>query len=692
MVKKKKAKPQKIWLRTPILAAVIGLIVFMCFLPSAFFGFINMDDLPLIVNNSLVNSASITDLKEIFSRQLFSPHYKPLVYMTWIAERSIFGLNAHVLHFNNVILHGINSALVFLISMQILPRMWPKMKNYVPAAVICALAWGVHPLKIESVVWAVERKDVLFGLFYLLACLNYIKYLSTQRNHKYLLYALLFYALSCLSKSMGITFLTTALLLELLYVGPDAFKGKALMLKIPLALVTILMLHLYGFILAPDAEETLVINSINQNVNVPDAIQTNSGVLQFASIANMRLVALGSHIILPIKLAIVYPREHILQQLSFYIYALFAIPLLFLTLLYFKKDLRSSLGFGLFWFVLAISPILAADGTGTNFLSDRYTYIPSIGIIWIGIPAILFNFKKPLFKPLTVGQLIAGAIIILFAIGTITGMQYWKSSNRLWTKVIQTYPVNWYAYYNRAKLNSDKNPDQALADLTKSISFLSNQSMTYYARGTIYMQQGNYQDAISDFINAISLKPDDIQSQINLSSCYRSLKNYQAAIDQYTVALEIGTMQSKVLNGRGATYLDRGNLQPALNDFNQAILLDPEYTKAYLNRANLLVRNEFGQFNAAIEDYNYYLREFPKDHMSYFRRGFAKAKINKHQEALVDFGTAISLNVKQGFYHIGRAQSLEQLGRNQEALNDLRRAQELNVAVDPVMLARLQNQ
>ncbi|RLD18968.1 MAG: hypothetical protein DRI69_09390, partial [Bacteroidetes bacterium] len=234
MSRKKKTKPQQPWQRIPVLAVAIGLIVFLCFLPGAFYGFINMDDLPLIVNNTLVNTASLFDFKDIFTRQLFTPHYKPLVYMTWIVERSIFGINANVLHFDNAVLHGINSALVFLLSLKVLPRMWPRLKNVVPAAVFCALAWGLHPLRIESVVWAVERKDVLFGLFYLLAALNYVKYLSSNRNYKYLLIASLFFLLSCLSKSMGITFFATALLLELLFDGINAFKGKALISKLPL--------------------------------------------------------------------------------------------------------------------------------------------------------------------------------------------------------------------------------------------------------------------------------------------------------------------------------------------------------------------------------------------------------------------------------------------------------------------------
>jgi protein O-mannosyl-transferase len=692
MSKKKKTKTQKFWQRTPILATSIGLLVFLCFLPGAFYDFINIDDFNLIVNNSLVKTASLFDFKEIFTRQIYTPHYKPLVYMTWISERSLFGINAHVLHFNNAVLHGINSALVFLLSLKILPRMWPKLKNYVPAAALCALAWGLHPLRIESVTWAVERKDVLFGFFYLLACLNYIKYLSSGRNYKYFLFALLFFMLSCLSKSMGITFLATAILLEILFDGINAFKGKALLPKAPMTLVAVVMLHLYGFILAPDVEGTRVVNAAKQNIYVPDAIHTNSKVLQFASIANMRMVGLAAHTVLPVKLAVVYPREHFIQWLAIYIHALFAVPLFFLFLLYFKKHLRPSVGFGLFWYALTIAPILVADGTGTNFLSDRYTYIPSLGIIWICIPAILFFFNKRIAKSLTSGQVISAAIITLLAIGTITGMKYWKTSQQLWTKVIETYPNNWYAYYNRAKLMSDKNPELALSDLNKSIEFLSNQSVTFYTRGTIYMQEGNYAAAISDFTNAINIKSDYVESRINLASSYRSLKQYQNAIDHYNVALGLEKMQAIALNGRGATYKDMGNLQLALDDFNQVIQLYPEHHKAYLNRANIFMLKEFGQLDRAIEDFNYYISEFPEDHMALFRRGFAKAQLNRHQEALVDFNTAISIFSTQGFYYFGRAQSLEKLGRNQEALNDLRQAQQLNVAVDPAMLTRLQNQ
>ncbi len=692
MVKKKKTKPQNFWYRAPVVATLIGLLVFLCFLPGAFYGFINIDDYRLIVENSLINRASIIDFGDIFSYHIFTPHYKPLVYLSWIVEGSIFGINPHLLHFDNAVLHGINSALIFLLSMKIIPRMWPKLKNVVPAAALCALAWGLHPLRIESVTWAVERKDVLFGLFYLLTCLSYIKYLSTSRNYKYLLFALLFFALSCLSKSMGISFFAIAILLEILFDGWNGFKGKALALKIPIALVTAIMLHFYGFILAPETNKSLVVNAAKQNVYVPDAIQTDSRVLQFASIANMRLVGFAAHTILPVKLALVYPREHFIESLSIFIHALFIIPLLLVLLLYFKKQLRPTVGFGLFWFALSIAPILVADGTGTNFLSDRYTYIPSLGIIWIGFPAILLFINKKVTKNLTLGQLISIVIIALFTVGTLTGIQHWKTSRQLWTKVIDTYPKNWYAYYNRAKLMSDTDSDLALIDLNKSINFLSNQSVTFYTRGTIYMQKGNYEAAISDFTNATNIKSDYIEARINLASSYRSLKQYRLALDHYNAALELNLMKAIALNGRGATYKDMGDLALALDDFNQVIKSYPGHHKAYLNRANIYMLKQYGQFDKAIEDFDFYISAYPEDHMAIFRRGFSKAQSNRHQEALTDFGMAISLSGTQGFYYFGRAQSFDKLGRYREALEDLQKAQQRNVDVDPAMLARLQNQ
>ena len=686
--KRKNKSRQKVNKKDKFVALAIGLITFLFFLPGVFYGFINMDDLPLITGNRLVKSAGLTDLGDIFSYLAFTPYYKPLVYMTWIAERSIFGLSPQVLHLNNAILHSINAVLVFVLSRRLLPMMWKGLNPVMPAAALCALAWALHPFRIESVAWAVERKDVLFAFFYLLACISYLRFVKHGWK-KYLPLAVLFYLMSILSKSMGITFLGAAILIELLYHGKRTFERPALIAKIPLVLTLIVGLYLLGFIFPPEIKmsQSRVVNAAKENVYVPEAVG-GSGVLQFVSIANFRMVGFAAHTLVPVKIAIVYPREHWLNSLGSWVYVFLAVPLFFLALLYLKKDLRRTLGFGLVWFAVTISPILVSEGTGTNFLSDRYTYIPSLGIAWILIPWVIQLLPQKVRGGLTAGHLAAALVTIVLAVSTSINIRHWRSSLAVWENVIQKHPVNWYGYYNRAKLISAEDPEQAMADLNAAIEYLPNQGMLYFSRGTLKMDKGEHQSAIEDFDLALQYAPRDVQSWINRGSCNRTLKRYQEALNDFTTAYSFDTkFNSKALNNRALTLLDMNRLQPAIDDLTTIINSDPSYLNAYLNRANAYVRAS--RFAEAVQDYNQYLQSSPDDHGSTFRRGYAYASLGQHGKALEDFNRAIAIQPNQGFYYYGRAQSLAKLGRRQEAIQDYQAAQQRGVNVDPTEIEAL---
>ena len=668
-----------------IAAASIGIITFLVFLQGVFYGFINFDDLKLISGNRLVQSANLADLGDIFSYLAFTPYYKPLVYISWIAERTLFGLSPQVIHFNNAVLHAVNALLVFFLSRRLLPLMWPGLKQVLPAAGLCALAWALHPFRIESVTWAVERKDVLFAMFYLLACLNYMWYLQKGRKKMHLAGSALFYLLSILSKSMGVTFLGVAVLLELLVGDKRTFEKQALLAKLPLTAVFIAGLYLLGFIYPPDVKlsQSRVVNAAKDNVYVPDEVG-GSGILQFAAIANFRLVGFACHTVLPIKIALVYPREQWLKTAGPWIYSLFAVPLFFLALLYLKKGFRRNLGFGLLWFAVAISPILVSEASGTNFLSDRYTYIPSLGLVWIIIPWILTSFSKELRPNISIGHVTAGGLLLILVVSNSIHIRHWQSSLALWENVIQKYPVNWYAYYNRAKLISSENPELAMTDLNRAIAHLPNQAMLYFTRGTLKMDLGKHAEAVTDFDLALQYQPEDVQSWINRGSCYRFLKRYQEALNDFTTAYSFDTkLNSKALNNRALTLLDMGRIQAAIDDLTTIINTDPGYTNAYLNRANAFLRAEIKRYSDSVDDFDRYLQVVPDDHGAIFRRGFAYASQGRHDVAIQDFNRAIEIQPDQGFYYYGRAQSFARLRRNQDALRDYQKAQQLGIRIDP---------
>ena len=607
------------------------------------------------------------------------------------SKKTLFGLKPGVLHFNNTLLHGVNTALVFVISRQIIPAMWKQAKGVELMAAFAAVIWAVHPMKVESVAWAVERKDVLFGLFYLLAVIQYLKFLKTEKGVKHVLLATLFYLLACLSKSMAITFIGAAFLLDLLFKGLPAMKGRLLLSKIPLAVVFVFALHTFGFLFAPEGGHE-VVNAARKSVGVPERVRELPPAVQHVAISNFRLLFFAAHNLVPAHRSAVYPRAYFLRNVSGWLLPLLVIPLILLGLLWWRPPWRRTMGFGLAWFFVTVIPVLISDGVGTNFLSDRYTYIPSLGLVWWLIPAIcVYGAGKKVGK-FTLGHAICAALVIALVIMTSVQIRVWRSSMDLWNQAIRNYPQNWYANYNRGKLLAKKDLQQALIDLGNSIEEQDARGEAYYARGTIFMENDRIDEAIADFTMAAQYFKDEerIESLINRGSCYRRQKQYQNALNDFSEVLAMQKRNRKALNNRGLTYSDMGRYQLALQDFNTALDRPRSYAPALVNRGNVYLKPEVRQYANAEADFRKVTELTPDDHNAWFRLGYALAQRGRHNEAIESLSKAIQLMPSQGFYNFGRAQSYEALGNRQAALQDYQQAQSLGVQVDPAVIARNQ--
>ena len=197
---------RSLWITLGIIAGVT--ILAMSPLFNA--GFVDIDDKKLILDKA---NMFLHTPERIFSYVFGSPHYKPVTYLTWMLEYRIVGPNPFLFHFNNILLHVLNTILVFFLIRNIASK-FDKLKGHeVHIAFFTALLFGVHPMHVESVGWAVERKDVLYTCFYLLGLLGYVRYLNEGKILPLIL-SVGAYFLSVMSKSPGITMLPVLFLLD----------------------------------------------------------------------------------------------------------------------------------------------------------------------------------------------------------------------------------------------------------------------------------------------------------------------------------------------------------------------------------------------------------------------------------------------------------------------------------------------
>jgi hypothetical protein len=226
------------------LILLVLLITYLVFKPSLKFGFVNWDDYESLVNNSNLEifskEWSWEAVKTLFTSDVLGA-YIPLSSFTFAIEKYFFAPNpvAHpfVFHFSNLFLHLLSTFLVFLLFDKLL-------KNKIPA-LLGSLLFGIHPMHVESVAWVTERKDVLYGMFFLLSLLMYIRYIQAERN-KPLWYGLALFlsVFSYLSKVQAVSLPLTMIVIDMLLARQWSSLKIVVLEKLPWWILSIL----FGFI------------------------------------------------------------------------------------------------------------------------------------------------------------------------------------------------------------------------------------------------------------------------------------------------------------------------------------------------------------------------------------------------------------------------------------------------------------
>ena len=296
MAKKKVTPPSG--KKNILFIALLLLVTFGIYFQVTSHEFVNYDDDTLITTNRVVVDAG-KSWTDCFTWNIFTPHFKPLVLLSWRAEYQAFGEKPGVFLFNNLLLHAFNVLLVFFLSLTLLRKFIPDQKQVISlAAFFVALAFAVHPLHVESVAWAVERKDVLYTFFFLLSWWSYLQYLE-KNKYTYLLLCALFYLLVLLSKSMGITLIAILFLTDYLY-GRKNLVGL-IKEKIPVIFFFVVGIYLYGLV---DYLTGFVSGgAAGSGTNLPETLQVaseSSPFLQIVLLAFLKFFLMLVHVLVPL--------------------------------------------------------------------------------------------------------------------------------------------------------------------------------------------------------------------------------------------------------------------------------------------------------------------------------------------------------------------------------------------------------
>ena len=559
-----------------LIGIVIG-ITAMALSPMLKNEFTNWDDEYYVIQNTLLRGP---DWAGIFSKPVVS-NYHPITVATLAFNYSMTQLDPSSYLITNLLLHLINTGLVFYF-------IWLISGKKVLVAAFSSIVFGIHPMHVESVAWVSERKDVLYTLFFLLSLIQYWRFLNDGKN-KNLIYCFLFFALSILSKPAAI--ILPFVLLALDYWYGRKVNQKVLLEKIPFLLVSIVF-------------AVLTFN-----------IQSKTAVagLDFYPLWTRFFFATYSSMMYIVRFFVPYPLSAFhsfplttAMPLPMWLSPLFMLALL--ALVWFKRKNKLLL-FSFFFFMINVVLVLQFVSIGGTLLSERYTYVPYIGMAFL-IGMLLDRYSVSMNKLFVWG--IPAAALLVFSIITFQRTKVWKNSETLWTDAIKHFPDAPVPRTNRAnyligtstgvkdKVKQNEMLQTALEDCNVALKTNANHAKGYENRQNIYLRLNKDTLALADANSLIRLEPRNRLGYYTKGSVYQRFNMPDSALASFNKCLEISPNTDFALNNRGSILFNNyQKYNEALADFNRAIQINPS-GDYYLNRSYCYYR--LGQIDKAKAD------------------------------------------------------------------------------------------
>jgi tetratricopeptide (TPR) repeat protein len=621
-----------------LLLSLVLIITFIVFLPTLSADFIETwDDGVYVTDNTTIIDLKWQNLKAFFTEPQ-NGTYVPLPMLSFALEYKVFGLNPLPFHLNNLLLHLLCTAFAFYIL-----RLLRLPVRY---AALGALLFGIHPMRVETVAWVTERKDLLFSVFYLGAIITYIKFILSEKGKlRYFTMTLVLFVFSLFSKIQAVSLPLALLLLD--YYLDRPLKMKLIWEKIPFFALS-LGFGILGYFILQQAGSL----EINEKFSLFERILF--GLFSLSAYL-LKLFA-------PLNLSAFYPYPIKPGESMPFLYYLAPLFLLLLAaLVYLSAKKTKAVVFGSLFFLVNIMFLLQILGAGQGYQADRFTYIPYLGLFFLAAWAAQhYTERSKAAQPLLI-VLVVG-FSVFFAAATYARSGVWKNSLSLWTDVIEKYPGKIAtAYSNRASsYRKAKQPDLALADYNVAISLDRRDGTSRMNRGNIHFDAGRDSLAFQDYRAALLLKMNKNKEQTEIHKLYGNL---------------------------GAIYGRRGVYDSAFYYLDLSLATDSTFAAAWMNRG--LTNEVMGRWENAIADFSRYLRYNPDDEKVHSDIGVCYQNLGKFRESLYHFDRCVALKPATGFYYLNRSYSYNALKETDKARQDALKARELGHQVPPAYLQYL---
>lgn len=569
-----------------VLSVCLSVLTYTAFCLVSENDFVRFDDHLYITENPHVLAGLSWDSIKWAFQTTETGNWIPLTWLSHMADVQFLGLNPGRHHLVNLGFHTLSSVLIFLLLYRTTRRPW--------ASFLAALLFAVHPLRVESVAWASERKDTLSTFLGLLSLWSYVLYAGRKNKFQYCL-CLFFLILGLMSKAMLVTWPFVFLLMD--YWPLRRFQTEGLQSgRFP-----VVLRQRFGLLLAEKIPFFVVISIfsvISYYAQKTSSAVVSSDVIPILYRFENAVISYVTYLwlmVYPKSLAVYYP---MFPEAITHAKALSCLGVIsaVTAIVFWKRQQKPYLLMGWLWYLGTLIPVIGFVKIGGQALADRYTYIPSIGIsIMIGFAlADLASRGSKIKIAVTAGVIpvIAGLIIM-----TWFQTSYWQNNRTLFSHALKVTVKNYkmHVLYGTVLLQS-REFDDAIAQFERAHELIPSVAAPVIQMAKTQMEMNNYQQAIR-LLHQASGKKDADPAEIAflLGTCNYNLGRPDEAIADLTKALEIKQNRIEALTLMAQIYTEKGGYDKALNCYEQGLDRKPQ-SLLLLNRLTLFYTDKDNPF------------------------------------------------------------------------------------------------
>jgi len=641
----------------PGVCIFLAAITFVVFGQTLRYEFINFDDDVYVYDNAQIcQRLSLSGIGWAFGHSVeFNWH--PLTMLSYMLDYQLYGLRAGGYHLTNVLLHGAAVILLFLMLRKMTAALWRS-------AFVAAL-FAIHPLRVESVAWVAERKDVLSGVFFMLSLGAYVWYARDPRRWFRFLAVVFFFALGLMSKPMLVTLPFILLLLD--YWPLNRFTAAGNGPKLTYVARRLILEKIPLFALS--AAGCLVTFVTQEKIIAP---------LSFPLRMSNACVSCATYLwqmVYPGNLAAYYPLKE--QGLPLWEVVLSLLVLVPISALAFRwRRQRPWLLVGWLWYLVMLVPVIGLVSSGLRAHADRYTYLPQIGLYLIIAWAATGLVAGRRDGRWLVGSL-AFAVVVALILCTRSQVSYWRNSELLWTHTLACTSANVIAHNNLGNALFQKGKvDEAIVHYQTALQINPDYAEAHINLGNALLQRGKVDEAIVHYQTALQIHPDDAKAQANLGNALFQKGNADEAIAHFQKALQINPDNAVAHVDLGYALLQKGDLDEAIVHYEKALQIEPDYAKAHNSLGNALLQK--GSVDEAIVHYQKALHiesDYATAHNNLGNALFQKGNLD---DAIAHFQRALQINPDDAGAHNNLGNALLQKGNVDDAIAHFQKALQIN--------------